>query len=215
MTDTKTLIALLSSEVHEPTKLLLPGYWGGRLVAALAIYAVAAQFYLGLRPDLAMQFSRPAFAAETALLALLFLASTIASVLGMYPDAYQKPKYLLLPYAACLLLVFLVALQMFMPPDARMVVRGSASHAMECVLCIGSVSVIPGALIFALLRKGANVRHWEAGTFAVLGASAIGCLTLRLAEADDSLMHLAVWHYLPTLFFSALGAVIGARLLKW
>ena len=86
---------------------------------------------------------------------------------------------------------------------------------MECALCIGSVALIPSALIFALLRKGASVRQFQAGSFAVLAASSIGCLTLRLAEANDSMMHLASWHYGPTVLFAALGAALGKILLKW
>ena len=83
---------------------------------------------------------------------------------------------------------------------------------MDCALCIGSVAMLPSLLLFGILRRGATVRPMQAGIFAVLAASAIGCLTLRLSEANDSLAHLLLWHYLPTLIFAALGAVIGARI---
>jgi hypothetical protein len=86
---------------------------------------------------------------------------------------------------------------------------------MECALCIAAVALIPSALLFALIRKGATIRPLQAGSFAVLAASSVGGLTLRLAEANDSLMHLVVWHYLPALLFATLGAVIGKKLLRW
>jgi hypothetical protein len=69
--------------------------------------------------------------------------------------------------------------------------------------------------MFVLLRKGASIRQLQAGSFAVLTATAIGCLTLRLSEENDSIMHLLQWHYLPTLLFAALGALAGKWLLKW
>jgi hypothetical protein len=59
------------------------------------------------------------------------------------------------------------------------------------------------------------VHPLQAGAFAVLTASTIGALTLRLAEENDSIVHLVQWHYLPTLFFAVLGAFAGKWLLKW
>jgi len=215
MTDTETLIARLSSEANTPARPLSPGYWGTILVVVLGIYAIGAQLYLGLRADLILQLTRPAFAAEVGLLVALLLSSAVASVLAMYPDAYQKPQLLLLPYALFFLLALLTVLQMFAPTDARMVVPGPDAHGIECALCIGLVALFPSALIFALLRRGASVRQFQAGFLAVLTASAIGCLTLRLAEANDSMLHLLSWHYLPTLLFAALGTAIGKRLLRW
>lgn len=215
MTDTETLIARLSREANTPTKLRSPTYWGVRLIAVLIVYAAGAQLCLGLRPDLAMQISRPFFAAEISLLVALLLTSAIASILAMYPDAYQKPKLLMLPYAVFLLMLGLVAIQLLLPPDGRMVMPLPGAHALECALCIGAVALVPSAVIFSLLRKGASVHPLQAGSFAVLAASAIGCLTLRLAEENDSMMHLASWHYGPTLLFAALGALIGKYLLKW
>ena len=215
MTDTDTLIARLSSEAISRKPVRSPRYWAVRLLAVLVVYGVGTQLCLGLRPDLAMQITRPLFVGEIALLVALLFTSVIASVLAMYPDAYQKPALLKLPYALFLLLLGLVAIQLLMPLDARMVMPLPGAHGIECALCIGSVAVIPAALIFMLLRKGASVRQSQAGSFAVLAASSIGCLTLRLAEANDSMVHLASWHYGPTILFAALGAGIGKIMLKW
>lgn len=216
MNNTADLIASLSAEVTPVKKARTPSYWAVRLLVLLALYAVGCQFFLGFRPDLELQLTRPLFALETLLLSLLLLSSAVAAVLAMYPDAYQKPQLLKLPYAVFALLVAVVGFQLWMPADVRMVMpEGASVHAMECAICIASVALIPSALIFALLRKGASVRQFQAGSFAVLASSAIGCLTLRLAEANDSIMHLVQWHYVPTLLFAALGALAGKWLLKW
>ena len=215
MNNTFDLIAHLSREAKPVAPLRTPNYWTVRLFAVLAVYAAASQFYLGLRPDLWMQLTRPLFALEIALLALLLVFSITACILSMYPDAYQKPQYLKIPYAIFTALSALVTFQLLMPYDSRMVMPELSTHGMECALCIASVALIPSALIFVLLRKGASVRQLQSGSFAVLAASAIGCITIRLAEANDSIMHLVSWHYIPTLVFAALGALIGKHLLKW
>jgi hypothetical protein len=215
MKTTQTLIEQLSGEASLPTKPRSPRYWAVRLLVVLALYGVGAQFYLGLRPDLAMQCTRTLFVIEIALLAALLLASALASLLAMAPDAYQKTALLRLPYAIFATLVAIVAYQWFLPLDARMVMPEASGHHMECALFIAAAALLPSAMIFALLRKGASVRPLQAGAFAVLTAGSIGALTLRLAEANDSIMHLAGWHYLPTFFFAAIGALLGKQLLKW
>ncbi|OYW14223.1 MAG: hypothetical protein B7X02_00515 [Rhodospirillales bacterium 12-54-5] len=215
MTDTSTVIAQLSSDAVAPVPMRSPIYWGMRLLAVLVVYGLGSQAYLGVRIDLLTQFSRPLFAAEIALLVALLLSSGTASVLAMYPDAYQKQKLLVLPYAIFIVLVGLVLLQFDMPVDARMVIPPPGGHAMECALCIGAIAILPSALAFAILRKGATIRPLQAGSFAVLMASAMGGLSLRLAESNDSMLHLASWHYLPTLLFASIGALLGKLLLRW
>jgi hypothetical protein len=208
------LIASLSQETPKP-RLKPPGYFAARLGAVLTVYGIGIQFFLELRTDLLAQFSRPMFTLEILLLVLLTVCSATAALLAMYPDVYQKPRLLNVPYAVFMALVAFMLVQFLLPHDIRMVIPPLDGQAMECAICIASVALLPSALIFALLRKGASVYPWRAGSFAMLAASGIGCLTLRLAEANDSLLHLAVWHYLPTLFFAGLGAVIGRLVLRW
>ena len=212
---TEALIASLSKQANSVKALRSPRYWGSRALGILGVYALAIQYFLGLRPDLLLQFTRPLFALEIVLLTLLTLTSIIAAILAMYPDAYQKPALLKLPYGVFLLLALLMTAQLLLPQDAAMVMPPLGAHAMECALCIGAVALIPSALVFMMLRKGATVQRLDAGFSAVLAASGVGCLTLRLAEMNDSLVHLLQWHYVPTLLFAALGALIGKGLLRW
>lgn len=211
---TAELIATLSQEAPKE-RLRTPGYFGWRLGAVMAAYGVGAQFFLNLRPDLLTQLMRPMFALEIALLVLLTITSAAASIFAMYPDMHQKRWALTLPYGVFTALVLFIVSQLLMPHDPMMVIPSLGVHGMKCALCIAGVALIPSAFIFVLMRKGASVHPFRAGSFGVLAASGIGCLTLRLAEANDSLMHLTQWHYLPTLLFAALGALIGKWLLKW
>lgn len=213
MTDTSTLIARLSSDAAAPTAVCTPRYWAVRLVAVLAAYGIGLQlFYLGFRPDLATLWSQPLFVAEILLLALVICTSILAGILAMYPDSYQRPKLLVLPYLAFALLVLLLGFELTQAPATAL---SMTVREMECATCIAMVSIFPSALMFAVLRKGATIHPFRAGSFAVLTASAMGCLGLRLEEVDGSLMHLVISHYLPTLVFAVVGAVIGKRLLRW
>jgi hypothetical protein len=181
----------------------------------LTIYAIGMQLIVGIRADMTQQLSRGPYLIEIVLLAAVTLSSIMAAILAMYPDAYQRPRLLKIPYATLALLLLFIGIQLLMPHDARMVMPGPHVHNVECSMAIAAIAMIPSALIFALLRKGASVHPLQAGLFAALAASGISCLTLRIAEANDSLIHLITWHYLPILLFAALGALIGKRLFRW
>ncbi len=184
-------------------------------MVVLGVYGGAVQYFLGLRPDLLLQLTRPLFALEIGLLVLLVLTSVVAAILSMYPDIYQRPVLFKLPYGVFIGLAALMTAQLLLPHDAAMVFPPPGSPEMECALCIGIVALIPAALLFAIARKGASVQRLQSGFFTVLAASGVGCLTLRVAEMNDSIVHLLQWHYLPTVVFSTLGALLGNWLLRW
>jgi hypothetical protein len=212
--NTNELIAKLSNEAPK-AKLRTPVYYGFRLMAVLLIYGVIAQLLLGFRPDLSQQFSRINFTTEIILLMLLSVLSGWTAILSMYPDMHQKKWLLNIPYLVFAVLVAFIILQLSMSYDSMMLVNIINEHNWQCTVCIASVSVIPSALFFKLMRGGASIHALRSGSFAVLAASGIGCLTIRFAEANDSLIHLIKWHYLPTLAFAMLGAWIGKKILKW
>lgn len=213
--NTEALIATLSQQATPVAALRSPEYWGRLVVVVLGVYGGTVQYFLGLRPDLLLQLTRPLFALEIGLLALLTLTSVIAAILSMYPDAYQRSVLFKLPYVMLAGLAALMKIQLLLPDHAAMVFPPPGSHAMECALYIGLAALIPTALLFAIVRKGASVQRLHSGFFTVLAASGVGCLTLRLAEMNDSIIHLLQWHYLPTVVFSTLGALLGKWLLRW
>lgn len=213
---TNDLIASLSREATKRQPLHAPLWLGLRLILVLSTYGVIAQFFMHIRPDVIAQFSRAPFTIEIALLFALFLSSVFAAVVAMYPDYHQKTWILSLPYLIFAVVAGFILYQMaMMPVTSLMVIPPPGGQPLECALCIAALSMIPSAFIFGLMRRGASVTPIRAGSFAVLGAASLGSLILRLAEPNDSLLHLAQWHYLPTLLFAVIGAFAGKWLLKW
>ena len=215
MVDTKQLIQDISAET-KPVKLVRPQRYAVFLLALLSIYAICAQCWLeGFRPDLLMQIARPLFLVELLLLAAMFVSSSVASVYAMLPDGTQRKTLMRLPYIFSGGMLALVIVQLFLPQDARMVMSDATSHTYECTMYIAFSSILPATLIFGLLRKGASVMPLQAGLLAVIAAVSVGAITLRLAEANDEIMHLLSWHYLPSIFFASLGVILGRYLLRW
>lgn len=215
MVDTKQLIQDLSAEA-KPVKVVRPLRYIAFLLALLSIYAVCAQCWLeGFRPDLVMQLMRPLFMLELLLLAAMLVSASVTSVYAMLPDGTQRKRLMHSPYIFTGGMFVLVIFQLFLPQDVRMVMSDATSHTHECTMYIAFSSILPAALIFGLLRKGASVMPMQAGLLAVIAAVSVGAITLRLAEANDEIMHLLSWHYLPSLFFASLGALLGRYLLRW
>lgn len=213
--NTQQLISSLAQDTLSAKQLPTPQYIALRLCSILFVYAIVIGFTLGLRSDLSLQFHRPFFLTEIFLLLSLVFSSIFSAVLLLFPDLYQKKYALYWPLYILGAFVLLLVLQSFLPLDARMVVPIGKVHAMECTICIASIAMIPSALIFVLLRKGASVHPFLSGSYTMIASSSIGCLMLRLAEANDSILHLTLWHYIPTLIFASLGALIGKIFFKW
>lgn len=214
MADIKRLIQELSQQ-PAPLKVAPPRIWVIRLILVLLVYGGIMLGVIGLRPDLQVQLTRPMFALEIFLLTALLLSSAAASILALYPDAYQKRHLLKLPYILAAPMIVMVAFQLFTQHDARMVMPDEHSHSAKCAIFIAMAAMLPSALIFMLLQKGATLMPLNAGALAVISAATVGALTLRLSEAVDAIPHLLMWHYIPSILFALIGAWIGRSLLRW
>lgn len=215
-TDTQALIDSLAQGVKPVRPMVSPGRLLASLGLVLTLYAFGTDCFMGWRPDLAIQFGRPPFLAEVGLLAALAAASLAGAVYLAFPDQYQHPFASRLPLWLLAALILLLGVQAFLPADPRMILpMPGETHSMGCTVCIGLVSLLPSALMLVVLRAGASAAPPLSGLYIVLAAASLGCLIVRLKEMNDSLLHLAAWHYLPTLVFAALGALIGKYFLRW
>ena len=188
-----------------------PYMLGMKWTAGAAIYLVLTLIVTGLRPDLMAKFHDPWFVAETAVLAVIFIATSLSAALLSFPDLHQKRWVALAPallFALFLLIIFLSwsADQPPAPPPA---------HTYECTTCIVLVALLPAAWIFHGMRKYATTHYRLAGGIALLSALSIGALWLRLHELNNSVAHVIEWHYLPMIVFAIIGMWLGRVILKW
>jgi hypothetical protein len=214
--DTEALIDSLAQGATPVKPMASPARLLAGLGALLVVYLAGTGCFLGLRADIAAQLHRPFYVAELAMLILIAASSLASAIYLAFPDQYQHPFAGRLPLLCLAGFLLLLGAQVFLPSDPRMVIPLKAeSHTMSCTVCIGFISLIPSALMFVMLKAGASARPMLSGTSVVLAAAAIGCLVIRLEEMNDSLAHLALWHYLPALVFAVIGAFLGKIFLRW
>lgn len=93
-------------------------------------------------------------------------------------------------------------------------------HAMgsmpgACMKYIPILAVAPLVATLYALRNGAPANPAAAGAAAGLVSGAIGAALYATFCVDDSPMFLAIWYVAGIAIVTALGAVIGSRLLRW
>lgn len=209
--NTEDLIVSLAQDVvpvkPAPHPLMLSLRW----VAAALAYIGLSLWISGSRPDLLQKFHEPWFVAEMAVLALIFIATSLSAAVLAFPDLHQMRKAALAPLGlfAMFTVIMILAWRADMPPAPLPV------HSFECTLSIALFSLLPALWAFFSMRQFASTHYRWAGSVALLFSFSVGALWLRLYEMNDSIIHVIQWHYLPMLGAVLVGWRLGKRVLKW
>lgn len=113
------------------------------------------------------------------------------------------------------LLMAAVALEMHAVPADHWAVSALGSMPGACLKYIPLLGAAPLAAFLQALRSGATTHPVAAGAAAGLLAGAIGATLYASFCVDDSPMFLAIWYILGMSILTALGAALGAWLLRW
>ncbi|MFY9327692.1 MAG: DUF1109 domain-containing protein [Georgfuchsia sp.] len=209
--DVEQLIAELTGEASAVKPAPHPYLLGLMLIGAAAIYLSAVLAVSGLRPDWPQAMSQPWFVAEIVALFMLLVTASFSAALLAFPDLHQKRRLAFAP--AWMLTLFLVVMLFAWHADNPPATL--SQHGIECTSCILLLAILPGVWTFYITRMFASTHcHW-AGSSALLAAFSVGALWLRLQEANNSILHVVEWHYLPMLAFGMLGLWLGKWLLRW
>lgn len=211
---TEDLIQQLVAEAS-PVRPLRPlsARVAGWFVLALASLALVMGL-MGVRRELGDAADRIDFAFEAALLLLTAITAAVGALLLGIPGADERAHVRWLPMTLALACVVAAAAEL---TYAAMIgaPTGRLTFAWHCVYKTTSVAAMPGAVLFVMVRRGAPLHAAWAGLLAVLAAAAMGVLGANIICPNDRPVHMLLWHVLPLLFFAALGAGLGKRLLRW
>lgn len=209
--DTEALIAALG-RAPAPEPLRRGGGLLGLIAAALALGMGAVLGVLGLRLDLGAALAVPLTAAKT-LLPLGLAALALPLLRRSTRPEGRAPLWPFLAPAALAAALF-GARALALAPAARPVeLMGGTAAA--CLLSITLISAGPlGAGLWAL-RRGASTRPARTGALLGLAVGALATVGYSLHCTEDSPMFYVTWYGLAIALMTALGALAGARLLRW
>ena len=191
----------------------------GRALALALIpgVAIALGFHfaiLGLRPHLFALLGEPRLLFKLCLTVLLAALSGVLVSRIARPGTGVRRSVLMLAIVPALLLVANLA-ELLVVPSTLWSQKLIGSNAIVCLESIPFLAAAPLAAALLALRQGAPEHPALAGAAAGLLAGAIGAACYATHCPDDSPFFVAAWYSLAIGFVAALGAVAGARLLRW
>jgi hypothetical protein len=193
-----------------PLALVLPA---AVLLAALAVAAVFLPL-LGARPDLGAALTRLPVVVKQAFPPLLALAAGGAA-LRLARPGLSLGRWALALAAVPAVLLFSVLAELLVLPRAAWMPALMGQTNRQCLLLIGLMSLPLLAAVLWALRGGASTRPGWSGALAGLLSGSAATTVYAVHCTEDSPLFWAVWYVLAILGATALGALLGARLLRW
>jgi hypothetical protein len=190
------------------------------LVLALALLAAApvsmATFLMefGVRPDVMTAMHNPFFDLKFVVTLALAISAIVVSLHLSRPEASLKGwAWLLLIPAG--ILATAIASEMMMPQRLPMMTRLIGSNSRVCMTAIPLMSLpLLAAALFGL-RHGAPTRPAVAGAIAGLLSAGLAATLYASHCTDDSPLFVATWYTISTALVTAVGALVGPRVLRF
>jgi hypothetical protein len=189
-------------------------------VLALALLAAApvsvAMFLMGLgmRPDVMTAMHNPFFVLKFAVTLALAIPAIAISLHLSRPEALLRGwAWLLLIPAG--LLVAGISGEMMMPQRLPMMTRLVGSNWRTCLTAIPLMSLPLLAAALIGLRHGAPTRPAVAGAIAGLVSAGLAATLYASHCTDDSPLFVATWYSIATALVTAIGALVGSRVLRF
>lgn len=169
---------------------------------------------LGVRPDIGDAAREPMLWVKVGFVAALVAASLLAALRLARPG--RPLAWAPLALAAPVLAIWVVAaLELVQSNPAVRVRLFMGSTASSCPLLIALLSVPLFVALMWAMRELAPTRLRLAGAASGLLAGALGALVYCLHCPESAAPFIATWYLLGMLIPTALGALLGPRLLRW
>ena len=211
---TDDLIKALAADVRSIDRPI-----GRTLFAALAvgtIGSIAAFLYnFGMRADVAQAMTN-SWRFDFKLVFALAVAVPAAAIVlhAARPDGHPAK---LMPWftLAIVLILAAVLVEFATMPDHNIAGRIFTANWTKCMLLIPALSLAPLAAVLYALKRGAPSNPTLAGAVGGLLSGGIGAFLYATHCDSDSPLFVAVWYVLGITAITALGALLGSRMLRW
>jgi hypothetical protein len=190
------------------------------LVLALALLVavpVSTAMFLagfGVRPDVMTAMHNPFFDLKFVVTLTLAITAIIVSLHLSRPEASLKGWAWLLLIPAGILIVG-IACEMMIPQRLPMMTRLIGSNSRVCMTAIPLMSLPLLAAALIGLRHGAPTRPAVAGAIAGLLSAGLAATLYASHCTDDSPLFVATWYPISIALVTAIGALVGPRVLRF
>lgn len=211
--DTEQLIRSLAADsAHRapPVGMVLALMLLAAAPLSVAIFVVG----LGVRPDVVTAMRNPFFDLKFIITLALAISAIIVSLHLSRPEASLRGWGWLLLIPAGIIAAG-IASEMMMPQRLPVLTRLIGNNSRICMTAIPimSLPLLAGALIG--LRHGAPARPALAGAIAGLMSAGLAATLYAAHCTDDSPLFVVTWYSIATALVVAIGALAGAKLLRF
>jgi hypothetical protein len=210
---TDDLIVELARNASPVAPLASPSVRFARWAAVMFLFAAVGVFVLGPRPDIAEALRQAAYVARLVITLLTAVLAAVAAFVLSVPGAERTKAQRIMPFVAvcawtALLGTFLIAGG---DPVARVI---AFPVNWPCGYKILGFSIVPGFVLFALLRRAAPLEPVWNASLAALAATALGAAATQFICPVDDPAHQLVGHVLPVVVLAAAGTIAGYQSLR-
>jgi hypothetical protein len=184
------------------------------LVAAAPVSVVMFFATLGVRPDVMTAMHNPFFDLKFAVTLALAISAVVVSLHLSRPEALLRGWALLLLIPAGLLAAGIGG-EMMMPQRLPMMTRLIGQNSRACMTTIPLMSLPLLACALYGLRHGAPTRPAVAGAIAGLLSAGLAATLYASHCTDDSPLFVMTWYTIATAVVTAIGALVGSRVLRF
>lgn len=213
--DTDDLIKSLTSDVPA----VAPGAMHRRMCLFLAGGAAASLLalllWLGLRPDLGDALTTSPFWIKFLFTAVIGAAGVTLALRLARPGGTVGPRGWMLVFAPVLVVALAGAVQVLAsaPSDQLALLMGRSWR--DCPVRVVTLSVPLLVAAMLAMRRFAPTRPARAGLAAGLASGGLAATIYGFYCQETSIAFLAIWYVLGMVLVGGLGALAGARLLRW
>ena len=211
--DTDRLIRTLAADNDWRTPSV--GAWlAGGLIIAGAVSSMMFMMALRVRPDVMTAMHNPFFDLKFLVTLTLAIPAMVVGLRLAQPAAPlgRRPWLLALPVVIVVLGIVAEASE---PQRLSWSTRLIGNNSRVCMTAIPAMSLplLAGALV--ALRHGAPTRPALAGAVAGLLSAGLAATLYASHCTDDSPLFVATWYTLATALVTAVGALVGSRVLRF
>ncbi len=85
----------------------------------------------------------------------------------------------------------------------------------ECSVTVFALTLVPAIALFYRLRRLAPAHPLQMGALAALGSAVFGAGAVWIYCPVANPLHDLVWHFLPMVAITAVGGLLGRKMLRW
>jgi hypothetical protein len=196
-----------------PVRRLRP--WHGlALIAAAFLLAVAAMFWLGLRPNAGLLFLHPFGIGRAALLAAVAVAASAELAVMARPRVGRGAAAWKWALGAALAMPAL-ALAYGARQDRPLIETMAPQHWGWCLATIAVLALAIAGFVIAWLRRTAPTDLPRAGWLTGLAAGSLGGLAYSLHCPHNGIAAIAIWYSLAVAGCAVAGRLLVPPLIRW